>query len=520
MSTKVKKLLKRTLSLFLSALLVSMIWMDGHVKAAVISQEISGCYLTAASALPSSGETEAADDGQEQEAASPADNGQAKGTASLADKAYSALDALKTTTDAESSNYYIGNGADAVRNIIESEITGNIQDAIGDWCLSAGNKIYTNGAGMLADAGKLTQKAHNMQQEIDALTAKLGTAGSKGSQKRLDRMLAAQGGKLSDASDLTAKGNLYKVGGKLLSAVSIGLDAYNIYGDAQSLGELQNEHASLRAVEGGLYIADMGLSAASILCAGAVLFGVTSATALAPVTAALGVIGTVVGIASSIIGSEGFANLMNNTDNATLRYFDNLVSDLFQNIKTALGIGCYKPNIYIYGADGQTVRVIMQTPGLIVKSIPEYETESGWEVTAESDGRLKTADGETYDFLFYESMTERTLFETEEGFLVTAQERTEQWSDILSAYGFTEQEIRDFVEFWDAKLEKEDYVMYPQYTESVDAAMPVEILPAPEHMTRMWFVFEAYDGQAYETPEITPFDRSGYTVVEWGGMIF
>lgn len=505
MSTKVKRLLKRTLSLFLSVLLLSMVWMDGHVKAAIISQEISGCYLTAASALPSSGEPEAADDGQIQ------------GAVSLADKAYGALDALKSTTDAESSNYYIGNGADVGISVGESVITGNIQGAIGDWCLSMGNKIYTNGAGMLADAGKLTQKAGNMQQEINALTAKLGTAGSAGTQKRLDKLLSSQSGKLSDAAGLTNRGNLYKVGGKILSGVSIGLDAYNIYGDFQSLGDLQNEHASLRAVEGSLYVADMGLSAASIICAGVVIAGGTVA---APVTAALAVGGAIVGVASAIIGSEGFANLMNNTDNATLRYFDNLVSDLFRNIKTALGIGCYKPNIYIYGADGQTVRVIMQTPGLIVKSIPEYEPESGWVVTAENDGLLTTAAGERYDFLFYESMTERTLFETEEGFYVAAESRTEQWEKILSAYGFTGQEIDDFVAFWDAKLEKEDYIMYPQYTEAVDAAMPVEILPAPEHITRMWFVFEAYDGQSYRQPAIVPFDRSGYAVVEWGGMIF
>lgn len=504
MSTRVKRLLKRVLSMCMAALLVSMIWMDGYVKAAIISQEISGCYIAAA--LPIDMQSETAEGEQEQ-----------SGMASVANKAYGALDALKATTDAESSNYYIGNGLDTAWSIFSSELTRHIQNATGDWCLDMGNKLHANGVRMLADAGKLTQKAGNMQQEIDALTAKLGTAGSKGSQRRLDKLLASQGEKMSAVTDLTGKGNLYKVGGKILSGVSIGLDAYNIYGDVQSLGDLQNEHASLRAVEGGLYIADMGLSAASIICAGIVIAGGTVAV---PLTTALAVGGTIVGIASAIIGSEGFANLMNNTDNATLRYFDNLVSDLFQNIRTALGIGCYKPNIYIYGADGQTVRVIMQTPGLIVKSIPEYEPENGWVVTAGNDGLLTTAAGERYDFLFYESMTERTLFETEEGFYVAAESRTEQWEKILSAYGFTGQEIDDFVAFWDEKLEKKDYIMYPQGTQTVDEAMPVEILPVPEHMTRMWFVFEAYDGQSYRQPEIVPFDRSGYAVVEWGGMIF
>lgn len=90
----------------------------------------------------------------------------------------------------------------------------------------------------------------------------------------------------------------------------------------------------------------------------------------------------------------------------------------------------------------------------------------------------------------------------------------------MSAYGFSEQEIGDFIVFWDEKLEKEDYIMYPQETAIVDRAMPVEITPEPENITRMWFVFVLYDGQEYEEPEVEPFARTGYTVVEWGGMMF
>ena len=65
-----------------------------------------------------------------------------------------------------------------------------------------------------------------------------------------------------------------------------------------------------------------------------------------------------------------------------------------------------------------------------------------------------------------------------------------------------------------------DYIMYPQYTETVDKAMEVNITQAPENIVRIWFVFEEYDGQEYEEEVIVPFTREGYTVVEWGGMVF
>lgn len=510
MSTKAKKITQRVISAFMAALLCSMLWMDGHVKAAIIAQENPGLSTAvgavAAAASPAS------------EPAAPSQPDTGSDIQEQVDKAYAALDSLKATTDdSDRMTYYRNNGIDLVKEVLSTVITNEVNGAIGDFCLVAGNKLYTSGGSLLARAGALSTSAGNMQQEINALAARVGQAGSKGTQRRLANLMEKQAGKAGDAVSMTRWGQVYKIGGKIISGVSIGLDAYGIYSDYQGLHDLKNEHASLRAVEGGLYVADMGLAAASIICAGAILAG---ATVAAPVTAAIAIGGLVVGIASAIVSSDGFANLMNNTDNATLQYFDNLVSNIFQNIKTALGIGCYKPNIYIYGADGQTVRVIMQTPGLIVKSIPEYDRISGWQVQAQNDGLLTDAAGDSYDFLFYESMTERTLFDREDGFYISAQNRTAQWEEILSAYGFSGQEISDFIEFWDAKLEKEDYIMYPQYTETVDEAMPVEIIPAPEHLIRMWFGFELYDGQQYQEAEILPFDRTGYTVVEWGGMIF
>ena len=520
MNTKVKKWAKRIISVFMATLLLSMIWIDGNVKAAIQAQN-NVYYTVLAEAAGLSGTAVSEERmASEAEMISP-ENFEAGDTVKqTADNIYSALDSLKATDDSSSQTYYRNNGLDIVKEVGKSTLDGKITDGIGDFCTVAGNKLIATGNNMVSTSRDLTLSVSNMQQSIEGLTSKLGKEGSKGTQRRLNKLLEKQAGKAEDAASLAAKGDLYVSAGKLLSVVSIGLNVYGIYQEAQGLTDLQNEHSSLRALERGLHLANIGLATASIGMSAAVLLGVASAAALAPATAAVGVAALVVGLLSTVVSSEGFANLMNNTDNDALRFFDNLVSDLFQNIKTALGIGCYKPNIYIYGADEQTVQVIFRTPGLVVTSIPEYDYGEGWQVTAGDDGELTDASGETYNYLFYESVTERNLFETEEGFYLSASDRVSQWQEILSAYGFSEQEIGDFIAFWDEKLEKEDYVMYPQETAVVDRAMPVEITPEPENITRMWFVFVLYDGQEYEEPEVEPFARTGYTVVEWGSMMF
>lgn len=428
---------------------------------------------------------------------------------------YGFLDGLKTfeaTEDGELDNWH-DIGWSAATYVGKYKITNTIGDAF----FVAGNKINSSGKKMIATANKLTTKANNIQVEINALNAKLGQPGSKGTKKRMDTLESKQLSKISRASQLNKKGNVYKIGGKVLSAGSIFFDVCSIADDYEGLGNLKNEHVSIRAIEGGLYVTDMAFSGATIIAATVVLAG---GTVSAPVTLVFAVGGIIVGAASAIVGSEGFANLMNDVDNEFLRAFDNMVSSIYCNIKTALGIGCYKPNIYIYGADGRLIRVIFGEPGLVVTSDPYYNPAVGWSVIAEDDGTLINEDG-SYDYLFYESAMEKSMFYTTEAFHIRSEERADAFSDILKSYGFSEEEVEDFVEFWDEKLEPDkEYLMYPQYTATVDKAMPVNIIPKPDRVYRIWFVFEEYNGQEYDMATPVEMERDGYFVVEWGGMVY
>lgn len=104
--------------------------------------------------------------------------------------------------------------------------------------------------------------------------------------------------------------------------------------------------------------------------------------------------------------------------------------------------------------------------------------------------------------------------------MVKAEQREQTYRRVLESYGFNEQEILDFIEYWTDYLEPGvDYVMYPLLTEGVDAEMPVRFSVQPDNIFRLWFGFVRYEGGAVPEPEIVPMDRSGFEAVEWGGAV-
>ena len=180
------------------------------------------------------------------------------------------------------------------------------------------------------------------------------------------------------------------------------------------------------------------------------------------------------------------------------------------------GVDILKPNIYIYSDEPVWLTVAFDRPELLTVSIPEYK--EGWTVRTEKDGKL-TGYSEEYDFLFYESRSQVGWFQTEEGFLLTADNRAEQMEAILDLYGFNEKEKADFIEFWDEKLDADTtYAAYPQDTACLDEVMPVRFSEEPDHVFRLWFGFEECE-IAPSLPEIEEIERDGLTVVEWGGYL-
>lgn len=178
-----------------------------------------------------------------------------------------------------------------------------------------------------------------------------------------------------------------------------------------------------------------------------------------------------------------------------------------------------KPNIYLYPIEEEEIIVRFKNPELLETVIPEYK--DFWHATAKPNGNL-LIDGKKYGYLFYESDTSTLHMQKEEGWIIKPETKKEQLTEIATKYKFNEQETKDFVTFWCTKLENNvSYVMYPQHTATIDALMPMEITPIPNTIFRVWFLFApvSSDLGTFKDPIISPIERSGFTVTEWGGIV-
>lgn len=178
----------------------------------------------------------------------------------------------------------------------------------------------------------------------------------------------------------------------------------------------------------------------------------------------------------------------------------------------------YKPVIYLYPEEQTDVSVKLDYNGTLTVTDPYYG--DGWNVTAEPDGTLTTADGSVYPYLFWEG--ERDFeYDITEGFCVNGEDTAEFLSEKLSFLGLSESEKAEFCEFWLPHMEKNAYnIITFRGTDYTDNTV-LDIDPLPDTVIRVFMTYtpsDEYVDIAPQTLEAAP-DRSGFTVVEWGGAV-
>lgn len=181
--------------------------------------------------------------------------------------------------------------------------------------------------------------------------------------------------------------------------------------------------------------------------------------------------------------------------------------------------GREKPVIYLYPTRTTDVTVnIRLADGRFTQAIPAGNGSGTWNVTAEPDGRLTDrASGKTYDYIFWES-TDNTEYDWSEGFVVKGSEAESFLLGLLPKMGLTRKEYTEFIEYWLPRLQKNEYNLVTFQTDRYTDTAELEVSPKPDSVLRVFMVFKAIDGPLeIAAPEIKPFERKGFTVVEWGG---
>ena len=174
-----------------------------------------------------------------------------------------------------------------------------------------------------------------------------------------------------------------------------------------------------------------------------------------------------------------------------------------------------KPVIYLYPEHKTDVTVKLDYTGNLTCTYPEYK--NGWKVSVEPDGTLTDADGQTYNYLYWEGMN-RTDYDFSEGFCVAGSDTAAFLEDALDQLGLTRQEANEFIVYWLPRMQDSAYNLISFQTDAYTQTAELSIDPAPDTLLRVFMAWKPAEN-AVDIPaqKLTAPVRSGFTVVEWGG---
>lgn len=223
-----------------------------------------------------------------------------------------------------------------------------------------------------------------------------------------------------------------------------------------------------------------------------------------------GIVGVVlVGTLSLFVGLGAFAG--NATDDYVFNYEE---CDYVDHDATGRDL---KPVIYLYPTEDNTeISVSLDYDGNLVELIPEFNAENTWNVTANTDGRI-TFEGQEYDYLFWEGDPDFS-YDFFSGFCVAGQDTEAFLDEKLHALGLNDTETEEFMEFWLPMMQDNPYNMISFQTDSYTNGARLSVSPEPDSVIRVFMAWYPTDKFVKINPQyIEGADRSGFTVVEWGG---
>ena len=179
-----------------------------------------------------------------------------------------------------------------------------------------------------------------------------------------------------------------------------------------------------------------------------------------------------------------------------------------------------KPVIYLYPEEKTDVTVDLDFDGELTYTYP-YTEDGHWEVTADTDGTLTNkADGLEYSYLFWEGVTDQFTADFSKGFCVKGKDTTKFLQTVLPKMGLTPKEYNEFIVYWAPLMQENEYNLISFQTENYEQNAPLHINPAPDSMLRVYMAYKPLTSPVNIEPQtFEPFEREGFSVVEWGGCV-
>ena len=143
---------------------------------------------------------------------------------------------------------------------------------------------------------------------------------------------------------------------------------------------------------------------------------------------------------------------------------------------------------------------------------------NGWAVTACPDGTLTDDAGQTYSYLYWEG-TDTIAYDFSQGFCVAGTDTAAFLEDALAQLGLTRREANEFIVYWLPQMEGNAYNLIAFQSDDYTDHARLTISPEPESILRVFMAWQPLQEPVEIIPQDLPsFERTGFTVVEWGGV--
>lgn len=206
----------------------------------------------------------------------------------------------------------------------------------------------------------------------------------------------------------------------------------------------------------------------------------------------------------------------------------------------------YKPAIYLYPKNTTQISVKLGKTIKYKNVIPQYK--NGWYVEAEPNGDLKdlqpkytnceklpykefgfeyskqACEINKYPYIYWDGVqVVKPVPKKNEGFIVKSENIEDFLDKKADELNFNKEEKAEFVRYWNKKVKNTGWKQVKIYflqNEDVENYLPLYIDPRPDSINRVEIVItKAKKNEKIKEQTLIPFNRSGYTMVEWGGMI-
>lgn len=200
-------------------------------------------------------------------------------------------------------------------------------------------------------------------------------------------------------------------------------------------------------------------------------------------------------------------------------YYQSIKGGYYGDFPYDVPVMADKPVIYLYPEKETEVTVELKMRDVDNLSITYPKYNENWVVNAKPNGDLidkKT--GRSHEYLFYEAEI-HSIPGITEGFIVRGSDSLGFLEKKLNEFGLTEKEANDFIVYWLPYLEKNEYNLISFQNRWFDNIVGLKINPKPDKINRLFMVYKGIE-EPFEIEEqkIKPFERKGFTVIEWGGM--